>query len=211
MLLTSAGLRNATIVKTLKKLAGGKISTAFIPTAANLEPGDKSWMIKSFNDFLELGSVDIVDISAMDKKSWLPRLRAANVIAFGGGDPLYMMRCITKSGLEKELPKLLKSRVYIGMSAGSVIASKKLLGSFETFYGGQKGPRPAGLGYVPFNFRPHLDSPYFKVLTEKTLHGIAKRLPEDTYAVDDNTAVLVIDGKVKIVSEGHWKLYSNKK
>jgi dipeptidase E len=27
-----------------------------------------------------------------------------------------------------------------------------------------------------------------------------------TYAIDDETAVKVIDGTVEVVSEGHWKL-----
>jgi len=29
-----------------------------------------------------------------------------------------------------------------------------------------------------------------------------------TYAIDDETAVKVIDGTVEVVSEGHWKLFS---
>jgi len=29
-----------------------------------------------------------------------------------------------------------------------------------------------------------------------------------TYAIDDETAVKVIDGTVEVVSEGHWKLIS---
>ncbi len=28
------------------------------------------------------------------------------------------------------------------------------------------------------------------------------------YAIDDQTAIKVVDGAVEVVSEGHWKLYS---
>ena len=28
------------------------------------------------------------------------------------------------------------------------------------------------------------------------------------YAIDDQTAIKVIDGAVKVVSEGHWKLFT---
>ena len=28
------------------------------------------------------------------------------------------------------------------------------------------------------------------------------------YAIDDDTAVKVIDGTVEVVSEGHWKLFN---
>jgi dipeptidase E len=29
-----------------------------------------------------------------------------------------------------------------------------------------------------------------------------------TYAVDDESAIKVIDGDVEVVSEGHWKLFT---
>jgi dipeptidase E len=36
----------------------------------------------------------------------------------------------------------------------------------------------------------------------------AGRLPVPAYAIDDQTAVAVIDGTVEVVSEGHWKLFN---
>jgi hypothetical protein len=36
----------------------------------------------------------------------------------------------------------------------------------------------------------------------------AGRLPVPTYAIDDETAVKVIDGTVEVVSEGYWKLFN---
>lgn len=33
-------------------------------------------------------------------------------------------------------------------------------------------------------------------------------LPGVSYAIDDQTAIKVIDGEVEVVSEGHWKLFS---
>ena len=36
----------------------------------------------------------------------------------------------------------------------------------------------------------------------------AARLPVPAYAIDDETAVAVVDGTVEVVSEGHWKLFS---
>jgi dipeptidase E len=37
----------------------------------------------------------------------------------------------------------------------------------------------------------------------------AGRLPVPTYALDDNSAIAVIDGTVEVVSEGEWKLYNS--
>jgi dipeptidase E len=85
-LLTSAGLSNKTIANALEDLLGKSINgvkLAFIPTAANVEPGDKSWMIDDLNNFKKAGfEVDIVDISAVPKEIWLPRLQDAEVLFF---------------------------------------------------------------------------------------------------------------------------------
>jgi dipeptidase E len=36
----------------------------------------------------------------------------------------------------------------------------------------------------------------------------AAKLPVPGYAIDDQTAIKVIDGTVEVVSEGHWKLFT---
>lgn len=37
----------------------------------------------------------------------------------------------------------------------------------------------------------------------------AARIPVPTYAIDVQTAIKVTDGKVEVVSEGHWKLFGS--
>jgi dipeptidase E len=52
-LLTSSGLSNKTIVKALSDLVGlpnDKVHIAFIPTAANVEDGDKGWLIDDYSN-----------------------------------------------------------------------------------------------------------------------------------------------------------------
>jgi dipeptidase E len=36
----------------------------------------------------------------------------------------------------------------------------------------------------------------------------ASGIPVPTYAIDDETAIKVIDGTVEVVSEGNWKLFN---
>ena len=36
---------------------------------------------------------------------------------------------------------------------------------------------------------------------------MAAEVPVPTYAIDDQTAIKVVDGTVEVVSEGHWKLF----
>ena len=37
---------------------------------------------------------------------------------------------------------------------------------------------------------------------------MAAEVPVPTYAIDDQTAIKVVDGTVEVVSEGHWKLFT---
>lgn len=64
------------------------------------------------------------------------------------------------------------------------------------------------LGLVDFAIFPHLDH---EMLPENTMADAEKwaagmRVPG--YAIDDQTAIKVIDGVVEVVSEGHWKLFA---
>jgi dipeptidase E len=207
LLLTSAGISNKSLASALKGLAGAEMRIAFIPTAANVEKGKKGWLIKDYDTCEKLGPTDIVDISAVDKKVWLPRLKAANVIFVGGGNTYHLMKWMVKSGLKKELPGLLRSRVYVGISAGSIIMSKRLSSTSEFLYGDDVNNPPAGLGYVDFNVRPHLNSPRFPKVRDKYLKEVSKRVVGDLYAIDDDTGIVCVNGKVRVVSEGRWKKY----
>jgi dipeptidase E len=64
------------------------------------------------------------------------------------------------------------------------------------------------LGLVDFEMFPHMDNemlPDFSMAhAEKWAAGL--RVPG--YAMDDQTAIKWVDGKVEVVSEGHWKLFT---
>ena len=67
LLLTSSGISNASLANALKRLVKSPIKIAFIPTAANTVNEEKSWLINDLNNCKKLGSVDIVDISALPR------------------------------------------------------------------------------------------------------------------------------------------------
>jgi len=210
LLLTSTGLANNSIKNALKKLAGKEMKIAFIPTAANIISEEKDWLIKDLVNFGSVGSVDIVDISALEKRYWLPRLEKANVIAVGGGDTSYLMEWVIKSGLDKEFSDLLKTRVYVGISAGSIILSESIQTSSEylfKLYEDEVKNAPKGVGLINFDVRPHLNSSFFPKVTEENLKKVFKNFKEDLYALDDNSAIVFNDGKIEVVSEGKWVKY----
>jgi len=209
LFLTSAGITNNKLVSAFEGLVGlskENIKIAFIPTAANIEEGDKDWLI---NDYVNLKKqnyiVDIVDISALPKQLWLPRLEEANVIFVGGGNTFHLMHWVKKSRLEQLLPDLLKTRVYAGISAGSCIAGPTIYNSVQNLFGEKYNLKiKKGLGLVDFQLIPHLNSKYFPKIRENYLKEASKELTEPVYAIDDNSAVVFNDGQVSVVTDGHW-------
>jgi len=63
------------------------------------------------------------------------------------------------------------------------------------------------LGLVDFSLFPHVDHPALPENTMADAERWAATLPNPAYAIDDETAVKVVDGVVEIVSEGHWRLF----
>lgn len=216
LLLTSAGLSNKSISETLQKMAGKpfkELSLVFIPTAANVEKGDKGWLIDDLSNCKKLGfaSIDIVDIAAVPKETWQSRLNEADILMFGGGNDFYLMDCLRKSCLAEALPETLKTRVYVGISAGSMITAKKLPSKeFQSLYYeediGIKDDN--GLGFVDFQILPHFNSPHFPDLNIEKLETLTKSVPNSIYTLDDNSAIEVIDNEITVVSEGQWKKFN---
>lgn len=212
LLLTSGGITNKPIAKALFELVGKKpeeTSLVFVPTAANVEKGDKSWLIDDLKNLQKQGfkSIDIADISAVSKEVWLPKLKEADVLFFEGGDEYYLMEWINKSGLVGLLRELLKTRVYVGLSAGSMVVSKDLVKHiYDVVYEDDHGPDEpiSGLGFVNFYFMPHLNSQWFPKLREENIREAVSKIKDKVYALDDQSAIKIVDGKEEVVSEGEW-------
>lgn len=213
LFLTSAGLSNKSLVgsfEDLVELSGEKVKIVFIPTAANVELGDKDWLINDYTNLKKQNYiVDIVDISALPKETWLPRIKEANVIFVGGGNTFHLMHWFEKSGLKELLPELIKTRVYAGISAGSCIAGPTIFNSVQNLFGEKYDLKiKEGMGLVNLQIIPHLNSPYFTKIREENLEEASKDLAEPVYAIDDNSAVVVNGDKVEVVSEGKWRKFN---
>ncbi|OGF82324.1 hypothetical protein A3B18_03235 [Candidatus Giovannonibacteria bacterium RIFCSPLOWO2_01_FULL_46_13] len=211
LLLSSNGFSNQAIADALFDLVGKKAEEAslvFIPTASNVEAGDKDWLI---NDLINIKkqnfkSVAITDISAVPENIWRPQLEEADVLFFEGGNTYHLMRWINDSGLIKLLPNMLKTKVYVGLSAGSMITGSDLnLRLSKTIYGedAEKDSMP-GLGLVDFYFLPHLNNPHFSARIEENLNEAMKEITKKTYVLDDQSALKVVDGKVEHVGGGKY-------
>lgn len=113
LLLTSGGITNKSIAKTLFDLVGKEpksTSLVFIPTASNIEKGNKDWLIDDLINLkkLNLKSIDIADISAIGKEIWLPKMEEADVLFFEGGNSFHLMEWVKNQGLKTFCPSCLK-------------------------------------------------------------------------------------------------------
>jgi len=217
LLLTSNGLSNAAIEKAFFELVGkdpSDTTIAFIPTAMNVQEGEKNWFVNDLQNILKQGikKLDIVDISALPKELWLPRLEKADVLFFSGGNSFHLMYWIEKSGLKELLKGLLETRVWAGISAGSMVTNPTLYFSsndkkvyYEKLFGYEN---EKALGYVDFFTRPHLNSSHFPHASESNIEKMAKETKLPVYALDDDSAVKVVDREVEVISEGDWKKFN---
>ncbi|MFA7663002.1 MAG: Type 1 glutamine amidotransferase-like domain-containing protein [Patescibacteria group bacterium] len=211
LLLTSGGIRNKSIADALFSLVGKKpedTTIVFIPTASNVETGDKTWLINDLLNLKKLNfkSIEITDISAVAEKIWKPSLENADVLFFEGGSTYNLMEWLNKSGLTKMLPELLKNKIYVGSSAGSMVTNKKLALEILKIYGEEleKNYELDGLNYVDFYFMPHLNSAHLINLREDFVKNVFKNMDEKIYVLDDESALKIINNKVEIISEGKW-------
>jgi dipeptidase E len=207
LLLTSSGITNKSIEKALLELLGKPFKEAhlvFIPTAANIEKGDKTWLVNDMNNFRKLGfaSLDIIDISAVSKEIWLPSIDKADILVFGGGNVYHLLKWIKKSGLESILPELLKTKVYVGISAGSRALTRSLIMSSSST------AKDVGLEIVNFSIVPHINSQHFSERTFEKVLEESKKVSYPVYAIDDNTSIKVVDKQITVVSEGKWKKFN---
>lgn len=213
LLLTSGGITNKKIADALLELVGKKaedVTIAFIPTAVNADGNDTGWFIDNLYQLKKQNykKIDIVDISALPKEIWQPRLESADVLFFSGGNSPHLMRWMEESGLKELLPDLLKTKVYAGISAGSTITSPTLALSNKAkvvFYKEKFGYEAKdGLSLVDFYFRPHLNSPSSPHSSKEVVEETAKKVSKTVYALDDQEAIKIIDGKIEIVGEGEY-------
>ncbi|NBD74396.1 type 1 glutamine amidotransferase-like domain-containing protein [Patescibacteria group bacterium] len=216
LLLTSNGLSTESIAEKLFALVekpSHETTIAFVPTAMNPTEGNKTWFVNDISRIHGQGlkQLDVVDFSALEKEEWLPRFQAADVLFFSGGDTHHLIDHMREAGLDTELPRLLETRVYAGISAGSIVTGPTTAVSsddIELYYEdkGYKG-KPA-LNFVPFHFRPHYNSPDFPNARKGVMEDIAGSIKETLYAVDDTSALAVVDGAVEIVGEGKVDVFN---
>ena len=217
-LLTSAGIKNDSIRNALVDLLGKPIaesSALCIPTAVYAMPGGAAmaWRLICGVEatplcevgWKSLGVLELTALPSIKEEYWLPLVQETDVLLVGGGDPLYLCYWMQQSGLADLLPSL-RETVYVGVSAGSMVMAPNVGEDFVRWNPPTGSDR--ALGMVDFSLFPHLDHPSLPDNSLANAERWAAGIPVPAYAIDDQTAIKVIDGAVEVVSEGHWKRFT---
>ena len=218
LLLTSGGIRNDSIRDALVGMLGKPISESralFVPTAQWGQPmcsPESVWQATSDSwseepSFAGLGwkSIGVLELTALPsipEDRWVPWVRAADVLLVDGGEAVFLAKWMRDSGLAALLPELTDT-VWVGMSAGSMVMTPRVGREFVDW---QPGGTDETLGLVDFSIFPHLDYPGWTENTTEAARRWAPQIGGPAYAIDDQTAISVVDGRVDVVSEGHWEL-----
>ncbi len=217
-LLTSAGIMNASIHNALVDLLGKPIAEASalcIPTAAYGQPMSTPggvWRFISGHSaqpmcelgWKSLGMLELTALPSIAAERWVPWVQETDVLLVNGGEATYLCHWMRQSGLADLLPSL--RAVYVGFSAGSMVLTPRIGEEFVEWQSPTGGD--ATLGLVDFSIFPHLDHAMLPENTMADAERWAAAIAGPAYAIDDETAIKVVDGTVEVVSEGHWKLFA---
>ena len=216
LLLTSGGIKNTSIRNALLDLLGKPISDSSalcIPTAEYGHPWctpASAWRFiagQTEAPMCDLGwkSVGVLELTALPSigaERWVPWVREADVLLVDGGDAMYLCHWMRQSGLADLLPSL-PEMVWVGVSAGSMVMTPRIGDYFVNWKSPTGGDETLGL--VDFSIFPHLDHELMPQNTMADAERWAAAISGPAYAIDDETAIKVVDGVVNVVSEGHWK------
>ena len=219
LLLTSAGIKNTSIHNALVDLLGKPIvesSALCIPTAIYPFPGGPSMAYRFISGsaatplcelgWKSLGVLELTALPSVKAEYWIAAVQETDALLVYGGDVWYLCRWMRESGLADLLPSL-RETVYVGVSAGSMVAAPM----FGETYDDPHTPFviDTGLGLVDFAVLPHLDHEDHRESSTAHVERMATAVPVPTYAIDNETAIKVVDGTVDVVSEGHWNRFTH--
>lgn len=206
LLLTSAGITTPAIADKLTELvANGNKKVGFIATAANVEAGNKDWYIAQITNLQKYGFnwIDFIDPSAANV-DWQSRLREVGVLFVSGGNTFHLLDQSRRTGFGSWLREHIEDIVYVGASAGSIIMTPTIEVALVD-NGDENLPGITdltGFSFVDFEIAPHaLGMPSVAAHRE-----YAASISRSLYAINDKSALCVVDGELEIVHDGeYWK------
>ncbi|MEV5963779.1 Type 1 glutamine amidotransferase-like domain-containing protein [Kribbella sp. NPDC051952] len=233
--ITNSTIEDALIDLLGKPIA--ECSALFIPTAIYAFPGSPYMAYRAMSGqapsrlaslgWKSLGILELSVLPSIEEDAWVPTVRDADALLAWGGDPMFLADWMQRSGLAELLPKLRPEAVYVGVSAGSMAVTSTFVETYTEPPHGTDAPLKVepvvfstpdgdvdrllvtgqGAGLVDFAVIPHLQHEHHPDASFANAEKWAARIPAPTYAIDDDSAIKVVDGVAEVVSEGEWRLF----
>lgn len=216
LLLTSGGVTNPSINAALVQLLGKPITECHalcIPTAqwghpmcgpASVRGFVASELKSRYLSGLGWASIGVLELTALPTigvERWMSWVQEADALLVDGGDATYLSHWMRESGLADLLPSL-PDTVWVGVSAGSMVMTPRIGADFVEW---PSAPDDRTLGVVDFAIFPHLHA--FPENTLAAAEVWAADIGVPAYAIDEQTAITVVNGVSEIVSEGQWRKF----
>jgi dipeptidase E len=209
LILASAGFQAPEAVEKCVEFVGkpadeisfGVINEAFVPYHM-----PHWWVIKdliAINDNFS-NNIEFVPLS-LEIGEIERRLMDKDVIYVIGGNTEYLKTVFDKSGFSTLLPKLLKEKVYVGSSAGSMI-----LGHRPTAEMCEKRHEDDDdfsvteyLKLLDLEIIPHFPDPFFMDEAKEQLIAESEKQPCPIYGISDHSAVVVEGDKTFVIGKDY--------
>jgi dipeptidase E len=201
LLLTSVGLKgHPEIKKAFIESLGKKPSKAKVLVVSTAIEGDVHWshVQKTVRSLKNIGVINI-HVFSLNRKIQKSELHGIDVIYVCGGNTFWYLDRIRKTGLGKEMIKLVKSGViYFGVSAGSIVAGLNIE-SAEWKHADRntihlKDLR--GLNLVPFVTSVHLDESNIDMVRK-----VADKVRYPVMGITDRQAIFVKDDFATLIGK----------
>ena len=219
LLLTDSGITNASIRAALVELLGKPIEEAtalYVPTALyplsdgafrarRAAAGESDGSPLTQLGWAGVGLLELSALPTVGRDRWETTVREADALLVDGGDALYLAHWMRESGVADLLPEL-RDLVYVGLSAGSMVMTPSIGKAFTSWE--PPGGGDETLGFVDFSLCPHVafdggeGNPV--AAAEKWASTIGRR----AYATDSQTAIVVVDGRERVVTQGTWREFT---
>lgn len=232
LLLTSNGVTNPTIERKLVELLGRPISEAsalFVAIGMYPYAGGPYYATTAITGKMHalgwkaFGNLELAVLPSIDPDVWQPTIAAADAIVVWGGDPVFIAHWLRTSGVADAIAP---DAVYVGTSAGSMAACTTIGEAYSEPRRARGDVRSTesivlpdgnvsrtlvigpGMGWVDVSIIPHFGAERHPDASPINAAHWAAKIPARTYAIDDATALAVVDGQVEVVTEGRWQLFT---
>jgi dipeptidase E len=198
LLLTSTGLSNEIIKRQFLGLLNkpvSEIKVIFVPTASRTEH-ELKYVQASMNELLALG-VQGKNIKTTDlgKKVSPASVQDYDVMYVCGGNTFYLLKKVRDSGFDRVIQEFVGGgKLYLGVSAGSILSCPAVDIASPADENDVNITDFRGLALVDFVVSPHYSKEEARFVQEYQKKSKLRVVP-----ITDTQAVLVVDGKSRII------------